>query len=70
MNAKNLGKFFASLDAVREGGSVNMFGAGPVLQEIHPNLTSKEAGNVLIMWMETFDDETCAFERAEKALAD
>ncbi len=41
------------LDELREGGSVNMFGAGPVLSAAF-GLKRSEASEVLLYWMATF----------------
>ena len=41
------------LDDLREGGSINMFGAAPILQEEF-DLTKMEAKELLKYWMETF----------------
>ena len=44
---------FAFLDNVRESGSINMFGAAPVLQEVF-GLDRREARDMLLEWMDTF----------------
>ncbi len=44
---------FAFLDNVRESGSINMFGAAPVLQEVF-ELDRREARDMLLEWMDTF----------------
>ena len=41
------------LDALRESGATNMFGAAPYLQEAF-DLSKKDARSVLGTWMETF----------------
>ena len=41
------------LDAVRESGSINMFGAAPYVAETF-GVTKKEAQQYLKNWMETF----------------
>ena len=46
------------LDDLRKSGNVNMFGARPYLLLEYPNLSKKEAGQVLAYWMQTFGDET------------
>ena len=52
MNKEMLFKF---LDDLRESGSVNMFGAGPVLQEVF-GLERREARMVVKDWMESFSE--------------
>jgi hypothetical protein len=44
---------FAFLDNVRESGSINMFGAAPVLQEVF-GLERRDARDMLLEWMDTF----------------
>jgi len=46
-------EMFAFLDALRESGVVNMFGAGPYLAEEF-GLKRDEATKVLAEWMRTF----------------
>lgn len=46
--------YFAFLDALRESGAVNMFGAAPVLQEEYPELTARQARDVWIRWAQSF----------------
>jgi len=48
--------YFRFLDAVREGGSINMFGAAPVLRQAFEELSAREATLILVDWMETFSD--------------
>ena len=44
----------AYLDALRESGVTNMFGAGPYLVAEF-GLTSREAREILAEWMRTFE---------------
>ena len=44
------------LDRLRESGVTNMFGAAPFILDQFPELTEKEAKQVLIYWMETFGE--------------
>ena len=46
---------FEYLDALRDSGVTNMFGAGPYLQEAF-GLSRYEAKDVVLAWMETFHD--------------
>lgn len=45
---------FEFLDALRESGQMNMFGAGPVLQEAF-GLNKFEAREVLADWMKSYE---------------
>jgi len=45
------------LDALRESGITNMFGARPYLMDVFPELSKDEAGKVLSYWMQTFGNE-------------
>lgn len=53
MNTENNRKYFAYLDALRESGITNMFGAAPYLQEAF-GLDRKEARQILLQWMEQY----------------
>ena len=44
------------LDALRESGDTNMFGARPYLMEAYPELTAAEASGILMSWMKTFGE--------------
>ena len=46
---------FLYLDRLRESGIVNMFGAGPYVEDEF-GLGRQEAKDLLIEWMETFED--------------
>ena len=48
-------KYFAFLDSVREGGTINMFGAGPCLQDMF-GMGKTESRKVLKEWMETYEE--------------
>lgn len=61
-------KYFTYLDALREIGETNMFGAGPYLQRGFPELDKTESRQVLMAWADTFDGKTDAEDRAYTAL--
>jgi hypothetical protein len=42
------------LDRIRESGAINMFGAAPYVQEAF-SISKKEAKELLLNWMDTFD---------------
>jgi hypothetical protein len=42
------------LDRLRKGGVTNMFDARLKLRDAFPDLTTKQAGEVLLYWMRTF----------------
>jgi hypothetical protein len=44
------------LDALRESGITNMWGARPYLQKAFRKLKEKEASAVLLYWMRTFSE--------------
>lgn len=46
---------FLYLDRLRESGITNMFGAGPYVEDEF-GLGRQEAKDLLIEWMETFED--------------
>ena len=47
--------YFAFLDSIRATGQINMFGAGPYLQEVY-GLKRHEARDIVVMWMQTFSE--------------
>lgn len=53
------------LDDLREDGITNMFGAAPFLQREFPDLTKREAREILIDWMRTFESRHPTEERTE-----
>lgn len=50
-------RYFEYLDELRESGETNMFGAVPYLMKEFPELTEKEAKNILLAWMESFKED-------------
>ena len=42
------------LDALRDGGTHNMFGARAPLMQAYDDLSQKEASDILKYWMDTF----------------
>lgn len=58
---------FEFLDALRSGGSMNMFGAAPVLADAY-DLSRDDARTVLKAWMDSFAD-TAAAERARAVIS-
>ena len=59
-------KQFEYLDALRESGETNMFGARPYLMNEF-GLGKQEASAVLSAWMESFQDGVPAADRLKKA---
>jgi len=51
-----LKEMFTFLDDLREGGSINMFGAPKVLQEVF-GLTKAESFEVFTAWTKQFTEE-------------
>jgi hypothetical protein len=49
-------KYLIYLDALRESGVTNMFGAIPYLHNEFPDLSEKEARYILWYWMDTFGE--------------
>jgi hypothetical protein len=48
-------KYFNFLDALRESGQTNMFGAGPFLQRAF-GLERHEAKDIVLEWMSTYGE--------------
>lgn len=57
MNENKTATMYRFLNQLRESGSINMFGASPVLAESF-GISSKEAGVVLAHWMEWVSQNT------------
>jgi len=49
-------EYLSYLDAVRESGLINMFGAAPYLADEFPELDKRQARSVLQYWMQTFGE--------------
>ena len=49
-------EYYGYLDALRESGVVNMFGAGAYLEDQF-GLSKSEARTILIAWMEQYKSE-------------
>ena len=47
----------AFLDALKDSGAINMFGASTSLVAEFPELTKKEANTILLNWMQTYEGE-------------
>jgi hypothetical protein len=60
-----LADLFDYLDALRESGATNMFGAGEYLARDH-DLDARDARTVLVAWMKSFDRDTPPEVRAER----
>jgi hypothetical protein len=77
---KDLTESFAYLDAIRESGAVNMFGAAVYLNEMMPEVYGVPVGYrerptalasaAHAAWMRTFDGASDAETRARRALED
>lgn len=68
---KKLQKYFQYLDDLRESGVTNMFGAASFLQKEFPLeflLDHKLAKDVLILWMETFDETVSPHDRVKNLI--
>lgn len=46
-------KYFEFLKSVRLSGEINMFGAVPYLLDEFPELSKKEARDILLAWMKS-----------------
>lgn len=44
-------KYFSYLEELKKSGATNMWGATSYLQEEFPELSVKEAGNILVAWI-------------------
>ena len=49
-------QYYKVLEAIRESGITNMFGAAPYLKEFGPELSHKEAQAILVHWMRNYNE--------------
>jgi len=56
MSKDNNEEYFKYLDALRDSGVTNMFGAVPYLMNEFPELSMDEARNILKNWMNTYSE--------------
>jgi hypothetical protein len=54
MTKEDLKMYFDFLSDLREMCVTNMYGARPYLQSAFPDLSDKEATDILVSWMESF----------------
>ena len=60
---------FLYLDELRDGGSVNMYGATSLLAQ-HLDIDKYKAKDIWKLWIETFDEDMELEERIDMALED
>lgn len=48
-------KYYKMLEAIRQSGITNMFGASPYLKEFCPELSEKESREILCNWITNYD---------------
>ena len=48
--------YYQLLETIRQSGITNMYGAAPYLKEFYPELSIKEAQNILVNWMKNYDE--------------
>lgn len=58
---------FGYLDALRDSGITNMFGARPYIEQEFPDLPMVEAKSCLTAWMNTFNGDSTPAVRAAMA---
>tara|TARA_R110002110_G_scaffold44995_1_gene138001 strand:+ start:104 stop:286 length:183 start_codon:yes stop_codon:yes gene_type:complete len=56
-NDEKLKMYFAYLVDLRDSGITNMWGAAPYLEKVFPELTKAEASKVLVLWIESFQED-------------
>ena len=49
-------QYYRVLEAIRESGITNMFGAAPYLKEFCPELSHKESQAILVNWMRNYKE--------------
>lgn len=54
---KHSDHYWNFLNALRESGITNMFGAGPYLRKAYPEIDKREASKIVTSWMQHFGEE-------------
>jgi hypothetical protein len=54
-------KYYKALEAIRESGIINMWGAAPLLEDLYPELSMEEAKEILCSWISNYDALNDAF---------
>ncbi len=49
-------EYYKTLEGIRRTGVVNMWGAAPVLNECYPDLDPTEAKDILLSWIENYNE--------------
>ena len=49
-------KYYNFLEGLRRTGACNMYGAVPVLEECFTELSNSEASEVLLSWMDNYEE--------------
>lgn len=49
-------KYYKTLEAIRRSGICNMWGASGPLQKMHPELSHTEATDILLEWIENYNE--------------
>jgi hypothetical protein len=49
-------QYYKVLEAIRESGITNMFGAAPYLKEFCPELSHQESQAILVNWIRNYDE--------------
>jgi hypothetical protein len=49
-------EYYKVLEGIRRTGVCNMFGAAPYLKEFCPELSQKEASEILCNWIHNYDE--------------
>ena len=49
-------EYYKTLEAIRRTGVVNMWGAHPYLNACYPDMSDKEAQNILCNWIHNYDE--------------
>jgi hypothetical protein len=49
-------QYYKVLEAIRESGITNMWGAAPYLKEFCPELSHQESQAILVNWIRNYDE--------------
>ena len=49
-------EYYKTLEAIRRTGVVNMWGSSPYLKECHPNMSEQESIDVLLSWINNYNE--------------
>ena len=54
-------EYYYALEAIRQIGIVNMWGAAPYLKECYPDISEQKSTDILLSWIANYDELNTRF---------